>query len=149
MKKLDDGHVYLVFDRYYTYSIKSGTRSSRANNQASRVHKLTAETPLPSQQVVLTLSQNKVQLVDMICEQLVTLATAVQHDYKDYNHKLVVTGSIPAPLEVDEGIVIRRHNMATSHEEALLLSNKWCILHTSRKEITSTLFLMIQMFFRH
>ena len=31
--------VYLVFDRYHDFSIKSGTRSARAGQQASRRHK--------------------------------------------------------------------------------------------------------------
>ena len=59
-----------VFDRYYDYSIKSGTRYSRAGKQASRQHALNMSTPLPPQMVVLIVTENKKQLIDMICHQL-------------------------------------------------------------------------------
>lgn len=32
-------------------------------------------------------------------------------------HKLVVTGSDPVPVEINSGVVIKRHDMATTHEE--------------------------------
>ena len=65
--KLKEAEVYVVFDRYYKYSIKTATRTSRAGNMASRKHKLTLTTPLPPQNVALNVSENKVQLVDLIC----------------------------------------------------------------------------------
>ncbi len=56
--------VFLVFDRYYDYSIKSYTRTSRKIKKAHTGHKLRTTTPLPSQQTILTTTENKVQLID-------------------------------------------------------------------------------------
>jgi hypothetical protein len=66
-RKLCDSEVYCIFDRYYDDSIKSGTRYSRAGTQASRQHTLTLATQLPPQKVILTLTENKKQLIEMIC----------------------------------------------------------------------------------
>ena len=44
--------VYLTFDRYYDYSIKSVTRGARAGKHASRRHHLHLSSPLPQQKVV-------------------------------------------------------------------------------------------------
>ena len=63
--------VYLVFDRYHEFSIKSATRLGRSGQQASRRHKLSLHTPLPSQNIVLTVTENKVQLIDIICQYLI------------------------------------------------------------------------------
>ena len=56
------------FDRYNT-SIKDATRCHRAC-EAAREYKLTMNAPLPQQQVVLSVTKNKVQLIDVICEEL-------------------------------------------------------------------------------
>ena len=69
--KVDMCDVYLVFDRYHEFSIKSATRLGRSGQQASRRHKLSLQTPLPSQKVVLTVTENKVQLIDIICQYLI------------------------------------------------------------------------------
>ena len=61
--------VYLVFDRYKDYSTKSVTRSGRTT-QASRIHSLNQAMPLPPQKVVLTVTDNKRQLIRIICEDL-------------------------------------------------------------------------------
>lgn len=49
--ELKKNDVHLIFDRYQDFSIKSITRTSRAGKQVSRKHKLTLNTPLPSQKV--------------------------------------------------------------------------------------------------
>ena len=49
-QKLEVGDVYLVFGIYREYSTKSTTRSGRAT-EASRVHKLNLDTPLPQQKL--------------------------------------------------------------------------------------------------
>ena len=71
LDKLEKCTVHLVFDRYFDYSIKSNTSSFRAGLEVRRCQKLTLSTPLPSQQVVLNVTENKVQVIQMICEQLV------------------------------------------------------------------------------
>jgi hypothetical protein len=105
LEKLSEQDVYLVFDRYYNYSIKSGTRNSRAGKYASRLHKLTAATPLPPQNVVLTVKENKVQIIDLICGQLIQIAKDWQ-ETEAMHHSLVITGSSPVPTEIHRGVVI-------------------------------------------
>ena len=115
--KLSQSEVYLVFDRYYDYSIKSGTRSGRAGQEASRHHKLNMTTPLPPQQVLLNVTANKTQLIDIICEQLLDQVRDLQAA-GDIRHRLVVTGSACIPQEVNMGVLIQRRDLKTSHEEA-------------------------------
>ena len=56
--KLKGGtRVHIIFDRYCEYSIKSGTRCSR-KAQVSREHQLCLSSPLPPQQVALTVTKN-------------------------------------------------------------------------------------------
>ena len=105
--------VYLVFDRYHEYSIKSGTRLSRACQHASRRHRLSLTTPLPPQLVALTVTDNKVQLIDIICQHLtaVTQETAL-------DHKLVITGKENTPVETYKGELHEHDDLRTTHEEA-------------------------------
>ena len=114
-QKLNVGDVYLVFDRYWDYSTKSIARSGRAT-EASRVHLLNLDTPLPSQKVVLTVSDNKKQLIDIICSEL-TENKIFHHGYTR-NKTLVITGSCNTPVEIRKGVVIYREDISTSHEEA-------------------------------
>ena len=65
------GTIFLVFDRYCEYSIKSGTRCSRKSH-VSREHQLCRSTPLPPQQVILTVTKYKTELIDMTCDELVS-----------------------------------------------------------------------------
>ena len=57
-EKLSISNLYLVFDRYYDFSIKSGTRKGRAGSLAARHHKIRLDTPLPSQKVILNVTEN-------------------------------------------------------------------------------------------
>ena len=109
MKRCD---TFLVFDRYYDDSIKSTTRNARAGD-ASRKHKLNLSTPLPPQKVVLTVTENKVQLIALIC------GFIVEHGKQlpDESH-LVITGFAPEPLDMCNGEVITRNDLTTRHEEA-------------------------------
>lgn len=109
--------VYLIFDRYYDYSIKSGTRTSHAGEQASRHHRLRPDSPLPPQHVILTVTENKVQIIDIICQQLLERVAHLQTT-GHVECKLFVTGSKPVPKEVHKGVQIQRNDMQTSHEEA-------------------------------
>ena len=57
--KLKGGtRVHIIFDRYCEYSIKSGARCSR-KAQVSREHQLCLSSPLPPQQVDLTVTKTK------------------------------------------------------------------------------------------
>ena len=115
MKKLLDSDVYLIFDRYREYNTKSVTRDTRTC-EASWVYQLTENTPLPSQNAVLTVSPNKKQLMFIICNNIINdEAFHIQHTM---GNKLVITGSDDVPTEIHKGLVIAWRDIATSHEEA-------------------------------
>ena len=112
VQKLNSSHVYLVFDRYYDFSMKSAARAEREIS-ACRVHKLTRQTPLPPRNVVLTNRENKVQLIDIICTDV------VQHvQSMNMSHTLVVTGRSHVPEQVLRGEVTNRPDIRSTHEEA-------------------------------
>ncbi|CAH3121622.1 unnamed protein product [Porites lobata] len=115
LKKLEDSDVYLIFDRYPDYSTKSVTRDARECT-ASRVFQLSEQAPLPPQNVILTVSKNKVQLMSMICSNITKDKTF--HSQHSARHKLVITGSDLVPTEIHHGATKARHDMRTSHEEA-------------------------------
>ena len=79
---------------------------------ASRVYTLQNTTRLPPQKVMLTVTRNKVQLIDLICEDMAF--------HKEYfsQHKLVLTGSDPVPVEINSGVIVKRQDMKTTQEEA-------------------------------
>ena len=65
----------------------------------------------PSQKVVLTVSNNNKQLIDLILTELIY--------HKDMlNGKLVITGNNPVPIQINQGVVSRRDDMTITHEEA-------------------------------
>ena len=113
--KLNVGtRVHVIFDRYCEYSIKSGTRCSR-KAQVSRDHQLCLSFPLPPQQVALnvTKKQQQKKLIDMICDEFVSTVELL-----NLSNSLVVTGKIPIPTEVCNGLQILRPDFKTMHEEA-------------------------------
>ena len=61
---------------------------------------------------MLTVTRNKVQLIDLMCEDMAF--------HKDYfpQHKLVLTVSNPVHVEINRGVVIKRQDIKTTHEEA-------------------------------
>ena len=116
IRKLRECSVHLIFDRYYPYSIKSCTRTSRAG-KASRHHQLSLDTPLPPQHVVLTVAYNKKQLIDILCQHILQRIAFVQAS-DAAAHKLVLTGFDPVPTQVSEGVQTVREDLRTTHEEA-------------------------------
>lgn len=107
---LESSDVYLVFDRYKEGSIKESTRNDR-DQGASRVYTLRPAARLPPQKVVLTVSNNKKQLIDLILADL--------ESHKDMlNGKLVTTGNNPVPVQINHGDVSRRDDMTITHDEA-------------------------------
>ena len=69
---LTSGDVYLVFDRYIEFSTKYSARKARGL-AGCMVFQLSANGLLPSQKQVLTVSENKRQLIHIIVEALVKL----------------------------------------------------------------------------
>ena len=115
-RRLQAGDVYLIFDRYDEYSTNSVTRGARAT-EASRVHQLKANTELPSQKVVLTVTENKKQLMDIICTELIQDESFHREHVQE--HKFVIIGQEKTPVEIrNGGLIIHRRDMDTTHEEA-------------------------------
>ena len=105
-----DAHV--IFDRYNT-SIKDAIRCLRACEAA---RELTMNAPLPQQQVVLSITKNKVQLIDLICEELQQL------DDVPLNTSLVITWRSPVPMEVRSDALVQRFDL-NRHMSSFL--SKW------------------------
>ncbi len=121
--RLAVAEVFLCFDRYRDYSIKSSTRFARA--AATRVHQLNLNTSLPARDAVLKNSTNKTQLNKLICEQIL-------HDEKylknvTQNHKLVVTGDDAVPIQIFKGRKMPRLDLASTHEEADMIITQQAI----------------------
>ena len=101
---------HVIFDRY-NMSINDATRCQRAC-EAAREYKLTMNAPLPQQQVVFSVTKNKVQLIDVICEELQQL------DDVPLNTSLVITSRSPVPMAVRSDALVQRFDLKTTHEEA-------------------------------
>ena len=102
--------THVIFVRYNT-SIKNATRYQRAC-EAAREYKLTMNAPLPQQQVVLSVTKNKVQLIYLICDELQQLVDV------PLNTSLVITWRYPVPMEVRSDSLFQRFDLKTTHEEA-------------------------------
>ena len=94
-----DAHV--IFDRYNT-SITDAIRCQRACEAA---RELTMNAPPPQQQVVLSVTKNKVQLIDLICQELQQL------DDVPLNTSLVITWRSPVPMEVRSEALVQRFDL--------------------------------------
>ena len=83
--------------------------------EASRTHRLKANTELPPQKVVLTVTENKQQLVDIICTELIN-DESFNHDHLN-QHKFVIIGQATVEIS-DSGVIIQRRGMDTTQEKA-------------------------------
>ena len=107
MNYLDSTDVlHVVFDRYNSMSAKSSCRTARSKG-LSRVYKLSEESPLPKQEMVLNVTANKEQIIQLIVTRLCIMDVTV-------SKKLIVTGPDPYPVHVGVG----RQETAITHEEA-------------------------------
>ena len=113
-RRLNRCDACLIFDRYYEYSIKSCTRKSRMSQKSGTAQKLKLSTPLPSQQLVITITENKAQLINMICEQVKNKALSIPSNEEEFNHKLLITGSSEVPQEICSGVVVDRIDLKTT-----------------------------------
>ena len=104
--------IYLIFDRYYNFSIKSDTRQER-RGAFLKDHKFTENTPLPSKEAALASTKNKVQLIEIIANRLLTAAAS-----HNTINKLIITSANPTPTQIHLGIITERADLATTHEEA-------------------------------
>ena len=71
-------------------------------------------TRLPPQKVILTVTQNKMQLTELICKDIMTHSHLLIFTTK----KLIITGADPVPVDINPGsIIIHRQDMKTMREE--------------------------------
>ena len=102
-------HCQLYTFRYKADSTNESTRHGR-DKGASREYTLRNTTRLPPQKVMLTVTRNKVPLIDLMCENM-----ALHKDYSS-QHKLVLTGSHPVQVEINRGVIIKHQDMKTTQE---------------------------------
>ena len=112
---LTNSDVYLIFDIYHEYSIKSTTRDGRETG-ITRKHHLLRTTKLPAQKVVLSSVENKKQLIRILCEELTE--DRLFHLRSTGDHKLVVTWEDPCPIEVQNDEKRIRYDLETYQGEA-------------------------------
>lgn len=79
-----------MFDRYTDFSTKYSTQKARGPG-GCRVFQLSANSPLPPQNQVLNVSENKRQLIQIIIE------TLVQSQW-EHQGKIIVTGQEDDPI---------------------------------------------------
>ena len=75
--------VYLLFDKYKKFSIKSDTRAERLG-RLRRAFTLSTGSPLPSKDVTMKTTATKVQLIQLIANDLLSF-------FLDSKRKIVVT----------------------------------------------------------
>ena len=122
-KCLSETDVYLCFDRYFDYSTKSTTRSSRTNT--TRVHQLNCKTRLPARDAVLKNSANKKQLNLLICEQILNDDSYLQNVTRA--HKLVISVDQAAPKQVSKGRKTSHLDLVSTQEEADIIITQQAI----------------------
>ena len=86
---------------------------------------------LPPQKVMLTVTENKVQLVDLIVQSLKESYSNLEFTH----HKLVVTGHNTIPIEINLGCIIERHDLESNQEEAdvIIIHQLLSIVHEGKR----------------
>ena len=84
-----------------------------AGKEACRKHLLTPLTPLPGQKVVLTVTHNKTQLIQVISKYM------VDHFVENENeNESIVTPEDPVAVADEKGLITKKSDMINTHEEA-------------------------------
>ena len=96
--------VYLIFDKYLEYSIKSCTRLERASKM-SWSHNLTLVTPLPARETILNSTKSKRQLIKLTSEQLLGEFT----EERCTNRLIIISEDVPE--ETHLGIRIQKDGL--------------------------------------
>ena len=104
--------VFLVFDRYFKYSIKGATREQRTGNITNN-HILTLDSPLQAREIMMKSSKNKTQVIDIVSKFIIHLLSINR-----FTKRFVVTFPEPTPIQVEDGVTISRDDLKTFHEEA-------------------------------
>ena len=112
MHHLEECDVFLVFDRYVPDSVKYSTRISRADNTLDK-HRLQIGNLLPAKNVFLKVTENKLQLIELMSKHLPELMKV-----QSTSNHLVIYGQQDDPLDICNGIVINQRDLMCNHEEA-------------------------------
>ena len=122
--KLKYQDVPLIFKGYYDYSTKSVARNDRST--CSRVHQLNRDFQLLPRDVVLSVTKIKMQLNELICEDILEdrsyLAPATHY------HQLILTGQDPTPTNIYEGQIYPELDLASCHEEADIVITQQAVM---------------------
>ena len=101
--------LYLI--GIYKDSIKGLTRHYR-DIGASRVYQLTLDTELPSMDVLLKVTENKEQLIQLVVDDFIRHASSI------YPNKVILTGQDPIPIQISNGNVTSAKDLRATQEEA-------------------------------
>ena len=111
---IHSGHTFVIistqFDRYIIGSIKEDTQKQRQKG-VTKVFKIMPTSRLPTAKVLLTVTENKLQLINFIIKDL------IDHSDEEVKHSLVLTGPKSVPFEVSSGTVRRHGDLKTTKEE--------------------------------
>jgi len=99
--------VYLVFDRYFEYGIKSDTRTECINSLL-RAHTLSLENPLPRKDECMSSNETKEQLINIISKEL-----SVRMRTKNFTHKFIVTSKKQVTVETQYGQMNERIDLTS------------------------------------
>jgi len=66
--------------------------------------------------VVLTVTENKVHIIELICQNLIQKAQDEPNE-----HSLVITSTDSLPVVIQDGSVFRREDFMTCHEEVYVI----------------------------
>ena len=110
LKILAETDVYLVFDRYHDYSIKSDTRQERLS-QFRRSHNLSSSSPLPAKEIAMKVTDTKKQLIEMAKDDLLK-------NIPNHLNKLIITAEAETPYQVHLGVQTIRNDLKSRQEEA-------------------------------
>ena len=69
-QKHEFGDVYVIFDKYKDFSIKSDTRKSRVSS-VRKSYIINKTTPLPQRDILLSSNRSKTQLIDVLCNYII------------------------------------------------------------------------------
>ena len=94
--------MYLVFDLYFEFGIKSDTKTERINSLL-RAHTLSLQGPLPRKDTCMSSNETKEQLINIISKEL-----SVRMRTKNFTHKFIVTSKKPVTVETQYGQMSER-----------------------------------------
>ncbi|MEM7297990.1 MAG: hypothetical protein AAF391_06960, partial [Bacteroidota bacterium] len=104
--------AYLIFDRYYDYSIKSATRQKRIG-KFKTAHTLSLNTILPPKEVCMSSTKTKESLIEVVSNELIQ-----RYKSRKNQSKLVVTSKNACPVETEKGYLIERSDLESKYDEA-------------------------------